>query len=525
MNTRYCISNPGFVTLSAMGTLFLGVDVGTTGAKVILLESGGRVLAEALHEYPLSTPKPLWAEQDPEHWWQASARGIREVLAAVPGGAGSVACVGLTGQMHGLVLLDGGGRVLRPAILWNDQRTAAECATLTERVGAARVLELTGNPILPGFTAPKIEWVRRNEPEVFAAVEHVLLPKDYVRYRLTGEFHIDVADASGTSLLEVGARRWSDEMLAAAEVPPAWMPEVHESPSVCALVTAENESGLATGTRVVAGAGDQAAQAIGAGVVEEGLVSATIGTSGVVFAASDRYRVDPHGRLHAFCHAVPGKWHLMGVVLSAGGSLRWHRDVLCPEEISLAREQGCDPYELMTASAAQVAPGCDGLIFLPYLTGERTPHPDPHARGGFVGLTLRHERAHLTRAVMEGVTFALRDSFELMRDLGLSFDQVRASGGGANSPFWRQMMADVFGTQIATTSVTLGAAYGAALLAGVGAECFESVEAASRQAVQVLTTLEPEPAAAAIYDRVHARYRELYPALKPDFQAAATLLD
>jgi xylulokinase len=507
-----------------MDGLFIGIDVGTTGAKVILIDPSGHLIAETTSGYPLSIPRPLWAEQDPREWWSASARGIKEVIAAAQVAPEAVAAVGLTGQMHGLVLLDDRGEVLRPAILWNDQRTAEECAAITERVGEKRILELTGNPILPGFTAPKIEWVRRHEPEVIARVAHVLLPKDYVRYRLTGEFHTDVADASGTSLLEVGKRAWSQEMLDALGIPPGWMPRVHESPVVCSEVSSSGFADciLPAGTPVVAGAGDQAAQAIGSGIVEEGLVSATLGTSGVVFAASDSYRVDPRGRLHAFCHAVPGKWHLMGVVLSAGGSFRWYRDTICEPELREAREEGGDAYELMTAAAEEVTAGCDGLIFLPYLTGERTPHPDPHARGAFVGLTLRHGRAHLTRAVMEGVTFALRDSFELMRDLGLTFDEVRASGGGANSPFWRRMMADVFATPVVTTKVTEGAAYGAALLAAVGAGAYRSVEDASRSVIEVGGRLEPGAGAGDRYEECYARYRALYPALVEDFRRAAS---
>jgi len=472
----------------------IGIDVGTSGAKVLLLDAAGAKVGEALHEYPLSTPRPLWAEQDPRLWWEAVRRGIDDVLSSLPDRA-RVGAVGSTGQMHGLVLLDAAGEVLRPAILWNDQRTAAECEALTARVGEARVLELTGNPILPGFTAPKIEWVRRNEPEVFSRVAHVLLPKDYVRYRLTGELHTDVADASGTSLLEVGARAWSAEMLEALAIPREWLPEVHESPVVCARVSSASECALTAGTPVVAGAGDQAAQAVGSGIVEEGLVSATIGTSGVVFAASDRPRVDPRGRLHAFCHAVPGKWHLMGVVLSAGGSFRWYRDTVALAEVREARDRGVDPYDLLTAAAEEVAPGSHGLIFL--------------------------GRAHLSRAVMEGVTYALRDSLELMRELGLRFDEVRASGGGANSPFWRRMMADAFHAPVVATRVTEGAAYGAALLAAVGAGVFASVEEASRSVVETAGRFEPDPAASEAYDRGYARFRALYPALRGDFERAA----
>lgn len=493
--------------------LLLGIDVGTTGTKVLLTDATGHVLAEALNEYPLSTPKPLWAEQDPEDWWQATARGIAQVLTSIPGSGKAVACVGLTGQMHGLVLLSSDGIPKRPAILWNDQRTQRECADITERVGAARVLELTGNPILPGFTAPKLEWIRRNEPESLSGAAHVLLPKDYIRYRLTGEFHSDVADSSGTSLFDVGKRQWSDEMLAAFEVPKPWMPEVHESASVCCETRAIEACSLPAGIPVVAGAGDQAAQGVGAGIVEEGTISATFGTSGVVFASSDSYRVDPLGRLHAFCHAVSGKWHMMGVVLSAGGSLRWFRDALCGEEVARAKSEGVDAYDLLVAEAAKIEPGCEGLQFLPYLTGERTPHPDPNARGAFVGLTLRHGKAHMTRAVMEGITFAMRDSLELMRELGVAPEVVRASGGGAESAVWRQMMADVFQTSITTSAVPQGAAHGAVLLAGVGAGIFESVEEAASRGLKWTEPVQPNHETFEAFDAAYARYRELYPAL------------
>ncbi len=503
-----------------MDPLLIGIDVGTTGTKVLLTDGRGRLEAEALHEYPLHTPRPLWAEQDPREWWQATQRGIAQVLEGVPDGKERVACIGLTGQMHGLVLLDGKGAPRRPAILWNDQRTGRECAEVTARVGAQRVLELTGNPILPGFTAPKIEWVRRHEPEVLEGVEHVLLPKDYVRYELTGEFHSDVADSSGTSLFDVGARRWSGEMLAAFGVPESWMPEVHEGPAVCCETKALPGCGLPAGIPVVAGAGDQAAQGVGAGIVDEGSISATFGTSGVVFAASDEYRVDPRGRLHAFCHAVPGKWHLMGVVLSAGGSLRWLRDTVGADWVEEAAARGVDPYELMMEAAAEVAPGAEGLLFLPYLTGERTPHPDPLARGAFVGLTLRHGRPELVRAVMEGITYAMRDSLELMRELGVAPDEVRASGGGARSPLWRQAMADVFGCGIRTSEVAHGAAHGAVLLAAVGAGHFGSVEEAAREALVWSDPTRAEAARGPAYQASYERYRALYPALKADFAAA-----
>jgi xylulokinase len=409
--------------------------------------------------------------------------------------------------------------------MWNDQRTAAQCAAITQKVGAENVLRLTGNPVLPGFTAPKITWVREHEPDVYARAAKVLLPKDYARYHLTGGFFSEVSDASGTSLFDVGQRQWSGEMLAALDIPREWLPEVTESPVVSGRVsaTAAKEIGLLEGTPVVGGGGDQAAQAVGTGIITEGVVSATLGTSGVVFAASDTYRLEPEGKLHAFCHAVPGMWHLMGVMLSAAGSFRWYRDALGDLERAQAEEIGKDAYDLLTEAAAGVSPGCEGLLFLPYLTGERTPYPDPNARGVFFGLTLRHGKAHLTRAVLEGVTYGLRDSLELMRALGLSIEQVRASGGGARSPLWRQMLADVFNTEIVTVEVTEGAAYGAALLAGVGAGVFRDVSDACQTAVQVTGRTQPGPAVA-IYADFYPRYRALYPALAPEFEAMAEVV-
>ncbi|MGD8453240.1 MAG: xylulokinase [Phycisphaerae bacterium] len=498
----------------------LGIDVGTTGSKALLIDAGGEVRGEATTEYPLSTPRPLWAEQDPETWWSATVTSIRAVLEQAGVEGRQVVGVGLTGQMHGLVLLDGQGRVLRPCIMWNDQRTAAQCAAITERVGARRLIELTGNPVLPGFTAPKIVWVRENERGVYDRAAHVLLPKDYLRYRLTGEHFGEVSDASGTSLFDVGRRCWSDEMLAALDIPRAWLPEVTESPVASAKISAQAaaETGLVAGTPVVGGGGDQAAQAVGTGIAAEGVVSVTLGTSGVVFAGCGAYRPEPEGRLHAFCHAVPGMWHLMGVMLAAGGSFRWYRDQVGRSECAAAEQAGRDPYELLTESAAEAPAGCEGLLFLPYLSGERTPHPDPNARGVFCGLTLRHTRAHMTRAVMEGITYGLRDSLELMRGLGLSIRQVRASGGGARSPLWRQMLADVFDAEIVTVNVTQGAAYGAALLAGVGLGVYTSVGQACERAVRVTQRCAPGPAVG-VYASYYPHYRALYPALAMQFAA------
>jgi len=506
-------------------TFLLGVDVGTTGCKAVLVRGDGVVAGEATEEHPLSTPRPLWAEQDPEDWWRGTVASCRAVLDRAGVSPGAVAGIGLTGQMHGLVLLDRRGDVLRPCILWNDQRTAAQCAAITERVGAGRVLEITGSPVLPGFTAPKIEWVRENEPAVFARIARVLLPKDFVRYRLTGVSATDVSDASGTSLLDVARRRWSEEMLAALEVPRSWLPEVAESPVVSGhlAAAAAEATGLPAGIPVVAGAGDQAAQAVGCGVVSNGDAAVTLGTSGVVFAACREYRPEPEGRLHAFCHAVPGMWHLMGVMLSAGGSLRWYRDTIGEPERARAAAEGRDPYEVLIASAATVPAGCEGLMFLPYLTGERTPHADPYARGVFFGLTVRHGRPHLTRAVLEGVTYGLRDSLELMRQLGLSVTRIRASGGGARSDVWLQMLADVFGCEVVTVGSGQGAACGAALLAGVGAGVFPGVVEAARAAVDLTGSRTPGPDAT-VYADFHPRYRALYPALAGEFARVAGLV-
>ncbi len=505
-----------------MPNTLLGIDVSTTATKAILVDEAGAVIAVAATEYPFETPHPLWSEQDPELFWHGTVNSVRAVLAQSGIAPAEVAGIGLTGQMHGLCALDAEGAPLRPCILWNDQRTGGQCAEITARVGHERVIQLTGNPVLTGFTAPKILWVAQNEPEVYARIEHLLLPKDYARYKLTGEFLSEVSDSSGTSLFDVGQRRWSDEMLAALAIPRRWLPEVTESPVASAVVSAEAAAatGLLAGTPVIGGGGDQAAQAIGTGIVREGLVSATLGTSGVVFAQSDSYRVEPQGRLHAFCHAVPGKWHLMGVMLSAAGSFRWYRDAVGQYERAQAAVTGRDVYDLLTAEAAEAPAGCEGLIFLPYLTGERTPHPDPLARGAFVGLTVRHGKAHLTRAVLEGVSYGLRDSLELMRGLGIAATQVRGSGGGSRSPLWRQILADVFATQIATVNISEGAAYGAALLAGVGAGVYPDVEEACRRTIKITGSTEPS-ADAAIYEAYYPRYRALYPALASEFHALA----
>jgi xylulokinase len=493
---------------------FLGLDVSTTATKALLLDAAGAVVGTAATAYDYETPHPLWSEQDPVLWWDGAARSIRAVLEQTGTTSDEVAAVGLTGQMHGLVLLDADGRVLRPALLWNDQRTAEACDEIRRRVGRERLIELTGNDALTGFTAPKLLWVRAHEPEVYARIRHVLLPKDYVRYRLTGEHATDKAGAAGTLLLDLRQRDWSVEVLDALDLQADWLPKTHEGPTVTGTLSEEaaEATGLAVGTPVVAGGGDQAAGAVGVGAVREGIVSLVLGTSGVVFATADEPFVEPEGRLHAFCHAVPGRWHLMGVMLSAAGSLRWYRDTLA---------HGVSFDELI-APSADVAPGSDGLRFLPYLTGERTPHPDPLARGAFIGLTVRHTRAHFTRAVLEGVAFGLRDGFRLMREAGLPApDEVRVSGGGARSPLWRQILADVLDAELVTVNTAEGAAYGAALLAGVGAGAWPDVDVACDATVRVTGRTSPRPEVVAKYEAAYASYRALYPALQPTFAALA----
>ena len=494
----------------------LGIDVSTTATKALLIDERGDVVAVAATEYDFETPHPLWSEQDPALWWHGAVQSIRRVMADAGVTPGAVAGVGLTGQMHGLVLVDADGAVLRPAILWNDQRTGAQCDEIRRRVGKATLIQRTGNDALTGLTAPKILWVREHEPEVYARIRQVLLPKEYVRYKLTGAFAADKADSAGTLLLDLRSRDWSLEILAALEIPPQWLPPTHEGPAITGRVSAAAAelTGLLAGTPVMAGGGDQSAQAVGVGAVREGIVALTLGTSGVVFASTNTPFCEPEGRLQAFCHAVPARWNLMGVMLSAAGSLRWYRDTLAP---------GAN-YDDLLAPAAGVAAGSEGLLFLPYLTGERAPYPDPLARGAFVGLTVRHGRAHLTRAVLEGVAFGLRDSFELMKGVGLpEISQVRVSGGGARSALWRQILADVLASELVTVNTTEGAAYGAALLAGVGAGVWPDVDAACGAAVRITGATSPVANQVQRYDEFYAQYRGLYPALKPTFDAVAEL--
>ncbi len=505
-------------------TIFLGIDVGTSGSKAILIDATGSVLAKSLIEYQLHTPKPLWSEQNPHDWWQATVQAIQNVLTISKTEASDISCIGLTGQMHGLVLLDQAGEVLRPAILWNDQRTGAQCDKIHNRVGIQRVIEITGKPALTGFTAPKILWVREHEPHIYKSILTILLPKDYIRYRLTGSLLTDVADASGTSLFDVGQRTWSDEMIQSLDITHSWLPEAHESPVISARVdnTGSKVTGLLEGTPVVAGAGDQAAEAVGCGIVNQDVISVTVGTSGVVFAAMPTYDREKIGELHGYCHAVPNMWHVMGVMLSAGGSLRWYRDNLVRVKSRNSEEHDISDYDALIKETAAIPPGCEGLLFLPYLMGERTPYADPLARGAFIGLTMRHTRAHLTRAVLEGIAFGLKDSLERARKLGIKFQKIRISGGGARSKSWREIMANVFQSDVTTVNVTEGAAYGAALLAATGGGAFDSVpEAVNAMVLDVDNTKPGE--SQEIYQSYYQQYSELYPALSHSFHTISAL--
>jgi xylulokinase len=491
-------------------TYLIGLDIGTSGAKALLCDADGRVLATMLAEYPLSTPRPLWSEQDPADWWQGAQTAIRAVVQQSGVDVSQIIGLGLTGQMHGAVFLDRHDKVIRPALLWNDQRTAAECAEITQAIGAARLIELAGNPALTGFQAPKILWLRNHEPEQYARLARVLLPKDYIRLLLTGDAATDASDAAGTLLLDLQTRDWSAEILQKLAIPAEWLPRVYEGPQQTGtlLPNIAKKLGLPAGMPIAAGGGDNAAAAVGTGVVRAGIVSSSIGTSGVIFAHSDTIALDPQGRLHTFCHTVPGQYHLMAVTLAAGGSFRWFRDLLpkAPENPLT--------YEQLTSLAATVAAGADGLIFLPYLSGERTPHVDPLARGAFVGLTTRHTLGHLARAVMEGVVFSLNDGLSIMRDLGLPLGQIRATGGGGRSALWRQMQADIYGAEVAMLAAEEGPAYGAALLAGVAAGVFESVHAAADRCVAIAGITQPDDAASARYAQIYPIYRDAYAAMR-----------
>ena len=496
--------------------IFLGIDTSTTSTKAILINEKGEILGVTSSEYTFETPFPLWSEQDPYLWWQATKKSVRECIRKTGIQPSQVKGIGLTGQMHGLVILDEDGNVLRPSILWNDQRTQKQCDEIRSVIGRQKFIQITGNDALTGFTAPKILWVKEEEPEIFARIQHVLLPKDYLRYKLTGEFAMDRADGAGTILFDLAQRNWSTELFRSLDLNPNWFPPTFEGTDVTGTLTeaAAEDVGLIKGTPVFGGGGDQAAAAVGTGAVEEGIVSISLGTSGVVFATTNSPFIEPEGRLHSFCHAVPGKWHLMGVMLSAAGSLRWFRDSF---------RDNMD-FEELVAGVKDIPPGSDGLLFMPYLTGERTPYPDPLARGGFIGITVRHTFGHFTRAVLEGVAFGLRDSFELMKNIGLKqITQVRVTGGGVKNSIWRQIIADVLNVEIVTVNSEEGAAFGAALLAATGAGAFQSVEQACHSTIKVIEYVAPDRSSM-IYERFYSEYQSLYPSLKGTFHRISKIL-
>jgi len=504
----------------------IGVDIGTSGTKTVLFDEKGNTIASALKEYPMYQPKVGWAEQDPEDWWNATWTTIREVIDKSGVSAEDIKGVGLSGQMHGAVLLDKDDKVLRRSIIWCDQRSAKECDEITEIIGKERLIEITANPALTGFTASKVMWVKNNEPEIFEKVRKILLPKDYVRFRLTGEYATEVSDASGMQFMDIPRRTWSEEVVTKLGLEMSMLAKLYESPEVTGTITESvaQLTGLKVGTPVVGGAGDQAAGAVGNGIVKSGVVSSTIGTSGVVFAHSDTVSIDPKGRVHTFCHAVPGAWHIMGVTQGAGLSLKWFRDNFCMEEIRTAELMGIDPYVLMDQEADRVDVGSNGLIYLPYLMGERTPHLDPDARGVFFGLSAKHTKADMIRAILEGVVFSLRDCLDIIKEMGVEVKEVRASGGGGKSKIWRQMQADVFNSSITTINSSEGPALGVAILAGVGAGIYESVPQACEAVIQVKTVQKANCELNKRYEKFYAIYRQLYNSLKNDFKALAKIM-
>ncbi len=495
----------------------MGIDVGTTGTRAVIVRPDGHVVGAATGDHPpMLMAKPGWAEQEPEDWWEATTLAVQGALSEAGLKGSDIAAVGLSGQMHGVVLLDRTNAVLRPSLIWCDQRSQAQCDWITSQVGSKRLIRLVSNPALTGFSAPKLLWIRDHEPAVFDRAAHFLLPKDFVRYRLTGEFATDVSDASGTLLFDVTHRRWSKEMLSALDLDSSLLPQAYESPEITGELTREAAllTGLVAGTPVVGGAGDQAASAVGNGIVLPGLTSATLGSSGVMFAYTGDPKLDPGGRIHTFCHAVPGKWHVMGVTQGAGLSLRWFRDHFGMTEEWYAGLTDIDVYDLLMNEAAKAPAGSNSLLFLPYLMGERTPHLDPEARGMWFGLTAVHTRSHLIRAILEGVAFSLRDSLEIFKELEIPVEQIRASGGGSRSFLWRQIQADIYDKELVTLKTSEGSAFGAALLAGVGARTYASVEESARQAIQIRECLYPRLSNRNVYDRLYEVYRSLYPAVR-----------
>jgi xylulokinase len=505
----------------------IGIDIGTSGTKTILMNEDGHVAASATQEYPLHTPHPGWSEQDPEDWWKAVCATTRKVLAQSGIAPSQIKGIGYSGQMHGSVFLDANGRVVRPCLLWNDSRTWRECEEITQAATPEKLHDWISNPVMTGFTAPKVAWLKKNEPENFARVRHLMLPKDYVRYRMTGEIATDVSDAAGTALFNVRERRWATKLLEVMGVPAEWMPPVFASYEVTGRVTgaAASECGLAEGTPVVGGGADNPCGAVGAGVVVEGRVMVSLGTSGVIFSPTPGGKIDPSERLHNFCAAPPDQNYLMGVVISAGMCLRWYRDRFALEEKAEAAKSGRDVYDVIMERAAQVPPGCEGLYFLPYIMGERTPMNDPHARGAWVGLSFRHGFPHLIRSIVEGVNFALRDNMEVIRSLNVRVNQVRLIGGGARSAFWRQMMADVLGAEIVTLRGAEGPAQGAAILAGVGAGIYTDLTDTVDRLLPLELKCEPDPDSQRRYNDIYGLYHALYPALKPHYRLAGALLE
>ena len=487
--------------------MWLGLDIGTGGSRALIVDSQGRILSGVTEPHEeILMPRPMWAEQRPENWWDAASLAVRGALHKAGISGKDIHGIGLSGQMHGLTILDKEDRVIRPALIWCDQRSQKQVDWTNETVGREQVVAYTANPILTGFTLPKLLWVRDNEPQLFERVRKMLLPKDYVRFRLTGDYATDVSDASGTALFNVVERRWSTELAEALGLDTSILPRVYESPEVTGLVSelGAQATGLLAGTPVVGGGGDQAASAVGNGVVEPGFVSCTLGTSGVVFAHMEEVSYDPTGRVHTFCHAVPGKWHVMGVTQGAGLSLQWFRKELTPDV----------EYDQLMEEAAASRAGADGLYWLPYLMGERTPHLDPAARGGWMGLTARHRRADLIRSLIEGVCYSQHDCLKIIEELGVPARSVRASGGGAKSPFWRQVLADVLNKPVVTLETQEGSAFGAALLAMTGTGAFGSVPEACRAVIREVSTIQPQPHEASLYEDGYRSYQALYPAMK-----------
>lgn len=504
----------------------LGIDIGTSGTKTVLFDEVGNTITSALEEYPLYQPNIGWAEQDPEDWWKATVAGIRKVLSKGGVKAADISGIGLSGQMHGLVMLDADNKVLRRSIIWCDQRTTAECEQITKIIGAERLIEITANPALVGFTASKIMWVKNNEPANFEKAKKILLPKDYIRFMLTGEFATEVSDASGMQLMDIPGRCWSKEVLSKLGIDRSQLGDLYESQEVSGKVSsaAASLTGLQAGTPVVGGGGDQAAGAVGNGIVKPGIVSSTIGTSGVVFAYLDKISIDPKGRVQTFCHAVPNTWHVMGVTQAAGFSLKWFRDNLCKDEMSVAELMDVDPYVLMDQEAEKVKAGSNGLIYLPYLIGERTPHLDADAKGVFFGLSTVHKKRDMIRAVMEGVVYSLKDCLEIISGMGVSISEVRASGGGGKSRLWKQMQADVFGAPIATINSSEGPALGVALLAGVGTGIYKNVAEACDTAIKVKNVQQPDMLINSKYNKFYSLYGQLYRSLKKDYKDLADIM-